>query len=397
MAPVEQIDTIGPQHGGADLEAPPGLWLQAPPGLEQLDGSDDQADAVQSILNLVAKELGKRTWQQPPSPEVSCDGDAKESFFSCPVAADTLWSDSGSLTNMSQFNCYSLEAELGSYDSLHSSPVYAPSTPTMSANAYPFDHPFSDSTSASSLDEPRKVSTMNMSNWQSWSKSMSHDDWEGDYALAKPASGRGQEQGTALAGGTPCRWHESAKYVGTVSADGHVFTKAAGAERLRSTTSGAYHKLSSICMIYDDRLRCGGMHSYNYHLLTGEVGAADGAGFVFDCKVRRSNLQRMRSIFLNNRGQICFRNKEHVQKLNAALPRLEVGMSLNLMADLENLYFHFTLYSQDGVVLGMAEVSLGSILGSLWQGTERWSDFGKYWQSGFFCAIVTKDISVSLE
>jgi hypothetical protein len=196
------------------------------------------------------------------------------------------------------------------------------------------------------------------------------------------------------AGAMPCRWHESAKNVGAVSADGHIFTKTAGAERLRASQSGNYHKLSSICMIYDGCLRCGGLHRYNYQILSGEIGAADGAGFVFDSKVRRSNLQRMRSVFLNNRGQICLRDHERVQKLNATLPRMEVGMWLSLMIDLENLYFHFTLYNSDGVIYGMAEIALGPLLGDLqgWQ-----TNWGKNWQSGFFCAIVTKDISVSLD
>lgn len=193
--------------------------------------------------------------------------------------------------------------------------------------------------------------------------------------------------------GTPCKWHKSAKLVGTVSEDGHFFTKVAGAEKIRTTGYGNYQKLSSICMIYDQRLRCGGVHRYSYHILNGEIGPADGAGFVFDSQVRRCNLQNMCSIFLNNRGQICFRNQQHVEKLSSALPRMEVGTWLNFTVDLDNLCFHFLLYDSDGTCRGAAEVSLGSLLANVNMMEKPWQS----WRSGFFCAIVTKDISVFLE
>merc|ERR1719412_2358773 len=95
--------------------------------------------------------------------------------------------------------------------------------------------------------------------------------------------------------------------------------------------------VSSICMVYDESLRCGGIHQYNYQILNGQVGAADGAGFVFDSKVRRNNIQRMRSVFLNQRGRICLRNNQQVTKLRAQLPPLTVGVCLTLLIDLDSM------------------------------------------------------------
>lgn len=193
-------------------------------------------------------------------------------------------------------------------------------------------------------------------------------------------------------GSSLCKWDHSAESVGKLSHDGHVFTKMAGGEKVRLMPSGSHQKLSTICMVYDERLRCCGTHRYHYQVLNGEIGAADGAGFVFDSKVRRNNLQCMRSIFMNSRGQICFRNRQHVQKLNATLPRMQVGMRLVLTVDLDALCLDFALLYADGTESGRAVISLNSILGN------QCLDNGwQYWQSGFFCALVTKEISVLLE
>lgn len=186
-----------------------------------------------------------------------------------------------------------------------------------------------------------------------------------------------------------CKWHSSAKNVGVVSADGHVFTKTdTGGKKIIMSSRGVPVELSSICMVFDSSLRCGGVHRYNYQILDGEPGAADGAGFVFDKQVRRNNIQRMRSVFLNQRGRICVRDNGHVSKLRAQLPPLSVGMWLTLHIDLDQLCLQFAVFDANGALTGIADVSLPSLMNIL--------PGGEMPNSGFFCAVVTKDISVGL-
>lgn len=180
---------------------------------------------------------------------------------------------------------------------------------------------------------------------------------------------------------TFCAWHESASKVGKISQDGHTFTKAAGKTKV-VLAEGCEREMSAICMIFDHKLQTGGTHNYTYGILDGKLGPADGVGFVFDTKIRRNNIQRMRTVFLNQRGDICIRDQAHVQKLGAQVPPLAVGRWVTVHVDLETLCLYFAVYSHEGL-LGCADVNL--------QGT-----FRAVQRSGFFCAVVTKDICVSL-
>lgn len=210
----------------------------------------------------------------------------------------------------------------------------------------------------------------------------------------------------AAGGGMACRWHRSASTVGVVSEDGHVFTKiATGRQKVCVGSRGRPVELAALCMVFDESLRCGGTHSYHYRILDGEVGAADGAGFVFDSKVRRNNIQRMRSVFLNQRGCVCIRDHERVKKLGVRLPPLSTGMSLSLNIDLDSLYLQFLVFSADGNPVGMAEVSFGGFFGADSGGQLGPSGCGLAARkasemqapgSGFFCAVVTKEVSVGL-
>eukprot|EP00928_Gymnodinium_smaydae_P098702 TRINITY_DN9239_c0_g3_i1.p1 TRINITY_DN9239_c0_g3~~TRINITY_DN9239_c0_g3_i1.p1 ORF type:complete len:319 (+),score=46.73 TRINITY_DN9239_c0_g3_i1:57-1013(+) len=185
-----------------------------------------------------------------------------------------------------------------------------------------------------------------------------------------------------------CRWHKSANSVGSISADGHVFTKSASGRKVFMNSRGQSVELSTICMVFDSSLRCGGAHRYCYHIHYGELGAADGAGFVFDSQVRRTNIQRMRSVFLNQRGFVCVRDREQVTKLGIRLPPLGVGMSLTLEVDLDNQSLTFAVFGCDGNLSGVAPVELAGLFPS--------APAGKTPTSGFFCAIVTRDICVEL-
>mmetsp|Transcript_24534 Transcript_24534/g.54614 ORF Transcript_24534/g.54614 Transcript_24534/m.54614 type:complete len:355 (-) Transcript_24534:365-1429(-) len=186
-----------------------------------------------------------------------------------------------------------------------------------------------------------------------------------------------------------CRWHKSAETVGVLSDHGSVFTKAAGPRRSRRSDRGSLVELASICMVFDASLRCGGLHRYCYCIRAGELGAADGAGFVFDSKVRRNNIQRMRSVFLNQRGRICLRNNQHVTKLQARLPPLTVGVVLTLLIDLDALVATFYVSGAPGCPSGSASISLEGLL-HLGLGLDQL-------RSGFFCAVVTGSVTVGLQ
>lgn len=187
--------------------------------------------------------------------------------------------------------------------------------------------------------------------------------------------------------GVTCRWHKSAETVGIISNDGHIFTKEAGPRRSRVSDRGARVELASICMVFDSSLRTGGVHRYCYQIMDGELGAADGAGFVFDSKVRRNNIQRMRAVFLNQRGRICLRNNQQVTKLQAQLPPLMVGATLMFYIDLDSLMARFEMTSPEGMPSGSADVSLADLF-----------EFGHeaHLRSGFFCAVVTGSITIGI-
>mmetsp|Transcript_41807 Transcript_41807/g.108286 ORF Transcript_41807/g.108286 Transcript_41807/m.108286 type:complete len:322 (+) Transcript_41807:67-1032(+) len=185
-----------------------------------------------------------------------------------------------------------------------------------------------------------------------------------------------------------CRWHDSANKVGIVSGDGHVFTKTSGGHKVVTNSRGMAVELPSICMVFDQTLRCGGTHQYTYQLLDGELGVADGAGFVFDSKVRRKNIQQMRSVFLNQRGRVCLRDHEHILKLGAQLPPLTAGMWLTLQIDLDSLHMHLAVYSPEGYLTGITDFSVDGLF--------KTGSHPEPLNSGFFCAVMTRDVSVAL-
>eukprot|EP00929_Paragymnodinium_shiwhaense_P065809 TRINITY_DN3296_c0_g1_i1.p1 TRINITY_DN3296_c0_g1~~TRINITY_DN3296_c0_g1_i1.p1 ORF type:complete len:411 (-),score=83.51 TRINITY_DN3296_c0_g1_i1:257-1489(-) len=183
------------------------------------------------------------------------------------------------------------------------------------------------------------------------------------------------------------RWHESAAVVGVISSDGHVFSKQAGPRQSRVSAQGEKYELSTICMVYDSTLRSGGVHRYEFHVLGGQLGPADGAGFTFDSKVRRKPIQKMNAIFLNKQGVICLRQRQHVSKLPVRLPPLMVGSILTMFMDLNTLKVRFVL-TNNNVNSGSADVNLNGLLSEAADGTT--------FRSGFFCAVVTGCVSVGL-
>lgn len=196
------------------------------------------------------------------------------------------------------------------------------------------------------------------------------------------------------------KWHSSALSAGKLSEDGHVFAKTHVGPR-KSHSNGM--TLSSLCMLFERTLRVGGIHQYHYSIVEGSVGAADGVGFVFDSRIRRTNIQRMRSVFLNKHGQVCIRNLDSIIKLPCSLPKLSEGVSVHLTVDLNHAAARFKMDDPTGKHCGTADLSFASLLtspGIAAQASDRQlsaiTQANLAARSGFFCAIVTGSITVSL-
>eukprot|EP00927_Polykrikos_kofoidii_P037370 TRINITY_DN31511_c0_g1_i1.p1 TRINITY_DN31511_c0_g1~~TRINITY_DN31511_c0_g1_i1.p1 ORF type:complete len:416 (-),score=51.98 TRINITY_DN31511_c0_g1_i1:81-1289(-) len=198
-------------------------------------------------------------------------------------------------------------------------------------------------------------------------------------------------------GAVVAAWHTSALASGTLSQGGHVFTKTSmGPVKVHPNGT----PLSSLCLLFENFLRTGGVHQYRYTILRGTVGAADGVGFVIDDRIRRTNIQKVRSIFLNRRGRLCIRNMDTIQKLPCTLPKLTRGVSVTLTVDLDSATACFDVESP---IFGRAttdELSFACLFsdrphrggGQTHQGNAPAAS-----RSGFFCAIVTTNITVCLQ
>jgi len=168
----------------------------------------------------------------------------------------------------------------------------------------------------------------------------------------------------------------------------HIFTKTAGPRLKRVHDSGAGYELATICMVFDATLRCGGVHAYRFCFMAGELRPADGAGFVFDTKVRRRPLGQMCAVFMNQRGFICLRRGSNVSKSPVQLPRLGLGMCLTLSMDLDQCTARFEVSDASGRPEGSADVGLETLFDDALGGDQL--------RNGFFCAVVTGDITVGL-
>ena len=142
-------------------------------------------------------------------------------------------------------------------------------------------------------------------------------------------------------------------------------------------------------------MRSGRQHRYIYTINSGVVGPADGVGFVFDKRIVRSNIQNMRSIFLNSHGQVCKRNRDQISKVASDFPPLTVGCRIQLCIDLDHAQARFDYFApQAGSHSGdlnpqRTSVSLG------FEDLLQLED-GSRLQTGFFCVVVTNYIQISL-
>lgn len=151
-------------------------------------------------------------------------------------------------------------------------------------------------------------------------------------------------------------------------------------------TSSKGFQLSCLTMLFEATLHNRGKRSYRYSILQGAIGAADGAGFVFATAIKRTNIQRMRTIFLNRHGYICVRDLGSISKIKSGLPPLSIHSVLTLTIDLDADAAHFAMQSADG--------KHGSVV--IHELSLQFNEPADVPRSGFFCAILTEGTTVSL-
>mmetsp|Transcript_29441 Transcript_29441/g.71566 ORF Transcript_29441/g.71566 Transcript_29441/m.71566 type:complete len:331 (-) Transcript_29441:331-1323(-) len=201
---------------------------------------------------------------------------------------------------------------------------------------------------------------------------------------------------------TGVRWHELSAQVGALSEDGHTFW----AEPKESTRVKGNTGLAPLCMLFERCLRVGGVHQYTYTIAEGVVGAADGVGFVFDSRIRRNNIKKMRSIFLNKKGQICKRNRDKITKLPDRFPALTVGAVVRLWVDLDSAVARFEATAPTETPLGpgpMQHAAADIYFSDLFIPRDDEDAMDPFFRtgtgmgnSGFFCAVVTNQVAISV-
>lgn len=88
-----------------------------------------------------------------------------------------------------------------------------------------------------------------------------------------------------------------------------------------------------------------GVHRYLVQFTSGELSRADGVGFVFSPRLPcAKNIQRIVSIFVNQRGRICMRVFADIVRASAYVKALELGDWVEMVIDLEERVATFNIW-----------------------------------------------------
>eukprot|EP00929_Paragymnodinium_shiwhaense_P000398 TRINITY_DN100654_c0_g1_i1.p1 TRINITY_DN100654_c0_g1~~TRINITY_DN100654_c0_g1_i1.p1 ORF type:complete len:478 (+),score=110.65 TRINITY_DN100654_c0_g1_i1:69-1436(+) len=118
-------------------------------------------------------------------------------------------------------------------------------------------------------------------------------------------------------------FHKESSGFGSVSADFRQFTKGQGYEgRLSVLSEATVHR--------------GGVHRYLIQFTGGPLSKADGVGFVFASRLPcTKNIQKIVSVFLNQRGRICMRIFGDIVRASGHVRAVEIGDWVEMSIDLE--------------------------------------------------------------
>lgn len=161
-----------------------------------------------------------------------------------------------------------------------------------------------------------------------------------DYSTWPDQSQAPQEEGQAPPFGMLHSFHKEVRGFGLASNDLRQFTKGQDYEGRLSVISGS-------------EVQRGGVQRYLMQFSYGELTKADGIGFVFASRVPcAKNIQKIVSVFVNQRGRICMRVFGDILKAKKHVRALQVGDWIEMVIDLENSIATFKVWPYEMVANG---------------------------------------------
>lgn len=160
-------------------------------------------------------------------------------------------------------------------------------------------------------------------------------------------------------------FHQETKDMGIVTHDFRQFTKVGYEGRLSVVSESRVH---------NDATR------YLVQFTAGELSRADGVGFVFSQRLPcAKNIQRIVSIFVNQRGRICMRIFADIIRASAYVKPLELGDWVEMAVDLQKQVVTFNIWSRTengwppltGTPSSTAEFIYGNKLAKINQGGQK--------------------------
>eukprot|EP00435_Cladocopium_sp_Y103_P053494 s1194_g17.t1 len=157
-----------------------------------------------------------------------------------------------------------------------------------------------------------------------------------DYG-AWPDQSQAQPEGQAPPFGMLHSFHKEVRGFGLASSDLRQFTKGQDYEGRLSVISGS-------------EVQRGGVQRYLMQFSYGELTKADGIGFVFASRVPcAKNIQKIVSVFVNQRGRICMRVFGDILKAKKHVRALQVGDWIEMVIDLESLWLNAVIWPVEPV------------------------------------------------
>lgn len=150
-----------------------------------------------------------------------------------------------------------------------------------------------------------------------------------------PSDWRRPAQTPALPAGPPIgmlhSFHQETRDMGAVTPDFRQFTKVGYEGRLS--------------VVSESQVHTDGVHRYLVQFTSGELSRADGVGFVFSPRLPcAKNIQRIVSIFVNQRGRICMRVFADIVRASAYVKPLELGDWVEMAIDLDAKVATFNIW-----------------------------------------------------
>lgn len=130
-------------------------------------------------------------------------------------------------------------------------------------------------------------------------------------------------------------FHSEVKGFGQCSPDLRCFTKGGDFEGRLSVLSGS-------------QVQHGGVQRYLMQFTDGQLSKADGVGFVFASRVPcAKNIQKIVSVFVNQRGRICMRVFGDILRAKKHLRTLRIGDWIEMVIDLERSVATFKVWPNE--------------------------------------------------